>query len=86
MTGDAKTHEKKTVARYSTSFSRLSSLILKMPEDMRLSLLAHAEQLYGGVERPAPFKIKLTNPWLLFIGFLAGWVFTTLLMVLFAAN
>jgi hypothetical protein len=57
-----------------------------MPEDKRLSLLAHAEQTYAGVERSAPFQIKLKNPWLLFIGFLAGWLFTTLLMVLFAAN
>jgi hypothetical protein len=57
-----------------------------MPEDMRLSLLAHAEQLYAEVEKSAPFQIKLKNPWLLFIGFLAGLVFTTLLMLLFATN
>ena len=72
--------------KFNTDYSQLSNLILNMTEDQQSLLLKQAHQIINEYRKSAFWDVILNKNWNFFLGFLLGWGFTVLLLVIFAIS
>ena len=69
--------------RYSSNYSQLSHLILRMPDDDQAVLLRIAHKLLKGGTLKSSFKINRKTQTVFALGIFAGSILTIILIILF---
>ena len=76
----------KNTTKFNTDYCQLSNLILNMTEDQQSLLLKQAYQIINEYRKSAFLDVILNKNWNFILGFLLGWCFTVLLLMIFAIN
>ena len=76
----------KNTTKFNTDYCQLSNLILNMTEDQQSLLLKQAHQTINEYRKSAFLDVILNKNWNFILGFLRGWCFTVLLLMIFAIS
>lgn len=86
MIGSTELIDDKNTTKFNTDYSQLSHLILNMTEEQQSLLLKQAHQIINEYKKSVFLDVILIRNWNFYFGFLLGWGFTVLLLMIFAIS
>ena len=86
MTASAEMTDNPKIMKFNTDYSHLSNLIISMTQEQQSLLLKKAHQIINEVNKSTSLNAKLNKNWIFILGFLLGWGFTSLLLIILAIS
>jgi len=86
MTASAEISDAPKIMKFNTDYSHLSNLIIKMTQEQQSLLLKKAHQIINEDNNGTSLHTTLNKNWIFILGFLIGWGFTSLLLIILAIS
>jgi len=86
MTASAEITNGPKIMKFNTDYSNLSNLIINMTQEQQSLLLKKAHQIINADHNSFSLNTYLNKNWIFILGFLIGWGFTSLLLIILAIS